>query len=253
MLEEVATRMPNAKIFSLFDAKSGFWQVKLSESSCKLTTFNTPFGPYYWNRMPYEIKSTPEVWQRKAHEFIEGLHGVEVIMDDFLVVGCGCTVQEAVADHDKNLVGFLERARERNLKLNPEKVKLRLKQVPFMGHLLSSQGLIPDPAKVDAIVNMPTPSDVKSLRRALGMINYLAKFLPNLSSMSEVLRQLVQKDVNWHWDDCHEKAWSELKKRITEAPVLSFFDPEKVTIQCDALQGGLGAVLTQEGKPIHYA
>lgn len=133
-------------------------------------------------------------------------------------------------------------------------MRLRLKRVPFIGHLLSPQGLIPDPAKVDAIMNMPTPSDVKSLRRALGMINYLAKFLPNLSSTSEVLRSLGQKGVDWHWSDCHAKAWSQLKKSITEAPVLAFFDPEKeVTIQCDASQGGLGAVLTQEGKPIHYA
>ena len=131
--------------------------------------------------MPFGIKSAPEVWQRKAHEFIEGLRGVEVIMDDFLVIRCGDTVEEAVVDHDKNLVGFLERARERNLKLNPEKIRLCLKQVPFIGHLLSPQGLIPDPAKVEAIVNMPTPSDVKSLRRALGMINYFgevfAKFI----------------------------------------------------------------------------
>ena len=82
-LEEVATRLPKAKIFSVFDAKSGFWQVKLSEGSCKLTTFNTPFGRFYWKRMPFGIKSAPEVWQRKSHEFIEGLCGVEVIMDDF--------------------------------------------------------------------------------------------------------------------------------------------------------------------------
>lgn len=71
--------------------------------------------------MPFGIKSAPEVWQRKAHEVIEGLQGVEVIMDDFLVIGRGDTVEEAVVDHDKNLVGFLERARERNLKLNLEK------------------------------------------------------------------------------------------------------------------------------------
>ena len=253
-LEEVATRLPKAKVFSVLDAKSGFWQVKLSESSCKLTTFNTPFGRYYWRRMPFGINSAPEVWQRKAHEFIEGLAVVEVIMDDFLVIGFGDTVEEAVINHDKNLVGLLERARERNLTLNPEKIKLRLQQVPFIGHVLTPQGLIPDPAKLDAIVNMPMPTDVKSLRRALGMVNYLARFLPNLSPCCEILRQLSRKNVQWHWEDSHEKAWNEVMKSITQALVLAFFDPEKeVTIQCDASQSGLGAVLTQEGKPIHYA
>ena len=253
-LEEVATRLPKAKVFSVLDAKSGFWQVKLSESSCKLTTFNTPFGRYYWRRMPFGIKSAPELWQRKAHELIEGLDGVEVIMDDFLAIGFGDTGEEAMANHDKNLIGLLERARERNLKLNPEKIQLRLREVPFIGHLLTPEGLIPDPTKVEAIVNMPKPTEVKSLRRALGMVNYLAKFLPNLSSTSEILRQLARKDVEWHWEDGHEKAWNELMKSLTEAPVLAFFDPEKeVTIQCDASQGGLGAFLTQEGRPIHYA
>ncbi len=88
-LEEVATRLPKAKVFSVLDVKLGFWQVKLSESSCKLMTFNTPFGRYYWRRMPFGINSAPEVWQRKADEFIEGLAGVKVIMDDFLVISTG--------------------------------------------------------------------------------------------------------------------------------------------------------------------
>ena len=133
----------------------------------------------------------------------------------------------------------MDRARERNLKLNPEKIKLRLQEMPFIGHLLTQQGLIPDYAKVEAIVNMPVPTDVKSLRRALGMINYLSKFLPNLSSCSDV-RQLSRKNVKWHWDEKHGKAWNELMTMISQVPVLAFFDAEKeVTIQCDASQSVL--------------
>ena len=124
-MEEIVATLPRAKIFSVLDAKSGFWQVKLSEELCKLTTFNTLFGRYFWKRMPFGIKSGPEVWQRKAHEFIEGLDGVEVVMDDFLVVGCGDSVEEAMKSHDRNLFALLDRARERNLKLNPEKIKLQ--------------------------------------------------------------------------------------------------------------------------------
>ena len=87
--------------------------------------------------MQFAIKSAPEVWQRKAHEYIEGRDGVEVVMDDFLVVGCGDTVQEAMANHDQNLFALLNRARE------PRKIKLLL-QEPLIGHLLTPQGLIPD-------------------------------------------------------------------------------------------------------------
>ena len=99
--------------------------------------------------------------------------------------------------------------------------------MPFIGHLLTPQGLIPDPTKVEAIVNMPAPNDVKSLRRALGMIIYLSKFLPNLSSCSDILRQFSRKNVEWHWDDQHGKAWNELMTMISQVPVLAFFDPEK--------------------------
>ena len=114
-MDEIVARLPQAKVFSVLDAKSGFWQEKLSEDSCKLTMLNTPFGRYFWKRTSFGIKCAPEVWQRKAHEgLIEGLDGVEVIMDDFLVVGCGDTVEKAIKYHDRNLFALLDRARERN-------------------------------------------------------------------------------------------------------------------------------------------
>ena len=110
-MEDVATRLSISKFFAILHAKSGFWQVKLTEGSSKLTTLNTLFGRYYWNRLPLGIRSALEIWQRKAHEFEEGLAGVEVIMDDFLVIGFCDTVAEAVENHDKNLFSFFERAR----------------------------------------------------------------------------------------------------------------------------------------------
>ena len=81
-VEEIATRLNGAKLFSVFDASNGFWQVELDEESSMLTTFNTPFGRYRWKRMPFGINSAPEVWQRRMREHIEGLKGVEVIADD---------------------------------------------------------------------------------------------------------------------------------------------------------------------------
>ena len=86
-VEEIATRLNGAKLFSVFDASNGFWQVELDEESSMLTTFNTPFRRYCWKRMPFGINSAPEVWQRRMREHIEGLKGVEVIADDFVIVG----------------------------------------------------------------------------------------------------------------------------------------------------------------------
>ena len=169
-----------SRVFSVLDAKTGFWQVKLDTDSSYLTTFNTPMGRYRWTRMPFGICSGPEVWQRQMNETIEGLSGVEVIADDFLVIGSGDTDEEAAANHYVNLRAFLDRARERHLKLALEKVKLRLREVTFIGHRVTSEGLQADPEKVKAILHMPTPTDVKAFRRVLGMTNYTCQsFCPD--------------------------------------------------------------------------
>ena len=130
-----ATHLTNAKVFSVLDAKSGFWQVKLEEAARYLTTFNTPFGRFRWRRMLFGISSTPEVWQQRMNELVEGLKGVEVIADDFLICGFGAS-NDSTLSHDDNLCCFLERDRKRGLKLNPDKVRLWLDSVPFIGHLM---------------------------------------------------------------------------------------------------------------------
>ena len=159
-LRKIATRLNGAKLFSVFDTSNGFWQVELDEESSMLTTFNTPFGRYRWKRMPFGISSAPEVWQGKMREHIEGLKGVEVIADDFVIVGYGNTLAEWQSDHDQNVRVFLDRCRERNLKLNKKKARLRQQEVPFIGHILTPEGLKADPHKVEAIVQRPDPTDV---------------------------------------------------------------------------------------------
>ena len=118
--------------------------------------------------MSFGISSAPELWQRKMNEENEGLRGVEVIADDFLVCGFGEKIADAFVDHDRNLTAFLEGCRKLSLTLNPQKVKLRLSEVPFIGHLLTADGIVTDPNKVLAIKDMPT--DVTSLKRFLGMV-----------------------------------------------------------------------------------
>ena len=253
-IEEILPSLAKAKLFSVLDAKDGFWQVKLDEESSYLTTFWTPFGRYRWLRMPSGIASAPEEYQRRQHEVLEGLQGVEVIADDILVYGCGDTDDEAMADHDQNLRELLKRAREVNLKLNESKIQLRLKEVPYIGHLLTSDGLKPDPEKVRAVIEMPKPSSPLEVQRFLGFINYLAKFMPKLSEVCVPLRNLPQKQAKWTWSTTHDHAFQKIKDLITRQPVLRYFDVNKhVTIQCDASQRGLGATLLQQGQPVAFA
>ena len=253
-IEELTTRLGKAKVFTVLDASNGFWQIPLDNKSSMLTCFNTPFGRFKWLSMPFGLNSAPEVWQRRMHEIFEGLPGTEVMFDDFLIIGRGDTLKQAVIDHDQNLIKFLERARERNLKLKAEKIRFRLQEVPFIGHMLTADGLAPSPEKIKAILEMLTPTDVPSLQRFLGMVNYVSKFVPKLSDHTELLRTLTVKDADWKWLPEHEKAYENLKSLLTSPPVLRYYDVHlPVVLQCDASDTGLGAVLLQEGLPVMYS
>ena len=115
--------------------------------------------------MPFGINSAPQIWQRTMSQLVEGLEGTELIHDDFLIF-CGTADEEAEIDHDKNLREFLDRARECNVRLNAEKMKLKMTEVPYIGHLLTREGLHVDPKKVEAIENMPEPEDAKAVQTA---------------------------------------------------------------------------------------
>ena len=253
-IDEMLPRLQNAKIFSVLDAKEGFYHIKLDKQSSMLTTFWTPFGRYRWLRMPFGISSAPEEYQRRQQEILEGLKGVEVIADDILVIGSGITDSDAVKDHDRNLKALLQRARESNLKLNKKKLKLRLPQVPYMGHLLTADGLKPDEEKIKAVKDMPKPASKQDVQRFLGFVNYLSKFAPHLSDVCEPLRRLLDKDAIWTWQKQQEKAFKEAKRVVTMQPVLKFYSlDEEVTLQCDASEKGLGATLLQNKQPVVFA
>ena len=119
-----------------------------------------------------------------------------------------------------------------------------------MGHVLTSHGVKMDPEKAKAVQEMPKPEDVEGIQRINGFVNYLAKFLPGLADIMEPLRRLTRRDTEWQWTEEQEKSSAEVKKLVTAAPILSYYDPkEELVIQCDASQKGLGAALLQKGKP----
>ena len=201
--------------------------------------------------MPFGISSAPEVFQHRMHEVIEGLEGVEVVADDFVVVGFGSTEEAADKNHDIHLGNFLKRCEERHLQLNDEKFQLRQTKVPFIGHVVTSEGLQVDPYKVKAIVEMPPPTDVAGVRCLLGLAQYLSKFLPHLLDLTKPLRELTRQDSQWTWDCPQKKAFEKLKEAVSNTPILRYYNlSEEVTLQRDASQSGLGAALLQGGQPV---
>ena len=254
ILDEVLPKLSKAKVFSSLDAKDGFYQVGLDEESSLKTTFWTPFGRYRYFCLPFGINLAQEEFECKLQEKLDGLPGVIVLRDDILVVGNGETLDEANKNHDENLVQLLDRARQVNLRLNSSKLHLRKSEVRFMGHLITSKGLEPDPDKVKAVEEMPEPTTKQELKSLLGFVNYLSKFLPKLSEVAQPLRDLTAKEAKFIWSTQHAKSFKEVRELVVEHPVLKYYDPsEEATIQCDASEVGLGAALMQNGQPVAFA
>jgi transposase InsO family protein len=245
--EEIFSKMQGAKFFSFLDATQGFHHIPLSEESSYLTTFHTPFGRYRWLRLPYGLCSASEVFHRAMVESMEGLEGVEIFIDDLAIYGR--TRQE----HDERLQKVLERCLEKGIHLNKAKCKFAAQEAKFLGHILSAEGLKPDPDKIKAVTELPTPKSKEELQRFLGMVTYLSKFIPNVSQKTEPLRRLIKNEVSFAWTKEQDEAYQKILKELSQPPTLSFADETKpFLMMVDASQHGLGACLMQEGSPITY-
>ena len=247
-LDETLHELGNSRVFSKADLSSGYWHVKLDSESSILTTFQTTFGRYRWLRLPFGINVSSEIFQRKLLDALDGLPGIVCIADDVIIHG------RTTEEHDLNLDKFLQRCKEKNIKLNKEKFELRLSQISFMGHSITREGLKHDPDKSKAITHMSAPKNIRELRRFLGLLNYLAKFLPHLSDVVHPLQQLTKKDTPWNWSSSQEEAFTKAKELVSRSPTLTYYDPNKVLVlENDASEYGLGSTILQEGKPIAFA
>ena len=190
-LEDVMHKLKGSTVFTKLDATSGFWQLPLNDETAKLTTFMTPFGRYFFRRLPFGISFAPDVFQRTMENILGDIEGVECYMDDILVHADG------LEEHDRRLDQALNRLAQTGLKRNREKCEFRKEEISFLGHIVSKDGIKPDPSKLDAIRQMEDPRDVPELRRWLRMVNYLGRFLPDRSTVLTPLNDLLHKDTPW--------------------------------------------------------
>ena len=249
-LDDILDKLHGAKWFSMLDARSGYWNLKLDKESADLTTFNTSWGRYRFDRLPMGLSCAQDEFQRAIDRTFGDIPNVLGIADDLVVVG----FQEDGRDHDKALKTVLRRARERGPRFNEDKLIVRAKEIPFFGHIIGSGGIRPDPVKTDAIRNMEPPRNEKELQSFLGMVNYLNRFSSRLASLTSPLRELLKRDSVYRWGPEFQRALDDVKKEIAQTATLRYYDPHKqLILQVDASSIGLGAALIQENGPIAFA
>ena len=246
-IEDVVTRLHGSKYFTTLDANMGYYQIKLSDESSDLMTFNTPFGRYKFLRMPMGAKCSSEVFQREMQTHFGTIDGAEVIVDDILVHG------KTLKEHNERLRNVLQKARSINLKLNKAKCVFAKPEVDYVGHKLTGEGLKPTDQRIEAIVKMREPENQSELQTILGMLSYVSKFIPDLSELNAPLRDL-KKQTEWNWTTEAQEAFKKIKTVLTSTKVLRYYDVKKPAIlTVDASMRGLGAAIIQADGVVTYA
>lgn len=246
-LDEIKSRMQDAKVFALLDASNGFWMLNLNGKSSDLYTFITPFGRYRYKRLPFGISSAPEEFSRIITQMFENVDGVIPYIDDL------CVYARSVEELYERLKLVMDIALKNGIKFNETKCKFFETELLFLGHKFSASGVSPDPMKVQAVMNMKQPENKKDLERFLGMCNYLSRFIPNYSKIIEPLRILMKKDAVFTWDSNQEESINLLKKALCDSPCLAYFNTnETIVLSVDSSSTALGAVVLQNDKPIAF-
>jgi len=250
-IEDITSSLSGSRFFSKLDASRGYWQLPLSDSSQLLTTFMTSQGRFCFKRLPYGICVASDVFQSVMSQLLRGMPGVVCYQDDILVHA------PTQAEHDERLQAVLDKLIQTNIKLNKDKCVYSQTQLEFLGHLITGNGCLPDPSKVKAITDLPVPT-AENLRSVIGMLNYLGRYVPNFQSIMQPLYALLKNDVEFAWGHLQQTAFDRVKELITNAPVLSFFDPHLPSVlSCDASSYGIGCVLMQNHngclRPVAYA
>ena len=244
--------LAGAKVFSTLDLTSGYWQVEMDPEDAGKTAFCTRYGLYQWRVMPFGLCNAPSTFERLMEKVLAGLQWKIALLylDDVIVFSS--TVEQQL---DRLRLVF-ERLRKANLQLKPKKCHLFCKEVSFLGHRVSGEGVTTEEDKVKAVKEWPVPKSVKAVRSFLGLTGYYRRFVKDYAAVASPLIALTQKAVTFKWGDEEQRAFDALKDKLVTAPILGYPDTKEAFIlDTDASKCAIGAVLSQvqDGKEVVIA
>ncbi|WVZ51807.1 hypothetical protein U9M48_002917 [Paspalum notatum var. saurae] len=243
-------QLAGAKVFSKIDLRSGYYQIKIKGEDIPKTAFSTRYALYEYLVMSFGLTNAPAFFMYMMNSvFMNELDKfVVVFIDDILIYS------KNEEEHEEHLRTVLTRLREHQLYAKFSKCAFWLREVSFLGHILSKKGVAVDPSKVEDVLNWKQPETVTKIRSFLGLAGYYRRFIKDFSKTTKPMTSLTKKNVKYLWDPKCEEAFTSLKKSLTSAPILAQPDVTKpFDVYCDASGNGPGCVLMQEGRVIAYA
>ena len=247
-IQEMMLNLEGFKYATALDLNMGYYHVKLDADSRKLCTIVLPFGKFEYQRLPQGICNGPDIFQEKMSELFDGFEHVRAYIDDLLILTKG-----DYHDHLRKLEAVFLKLEEAGLKVNATKSFFGRSELEYLGYWITREGIKPLPKKVEAIHKIAEPKNRKELRSFIGVVNYYRDMWIRRSHILAPLAALTSDGVKWDWKEEHSKAFNDMKNVIAKEVMLSYPDFNKpFVIHTDASHYQLGAVISQDNKPIAF-
>lgn len=251
---EVLDKLGNCQYFSTLDLTKAFYQVQLDPRDIYKTGFNVERGHYEFLRMPMGLKNSPSTFQRVMDDVLKDLLNrcCVVYQDDIL---CFST---SLQEHMVNLKKIFQRLRETNFKIQMEKSEFLKRETPYLGHVITPEGVKPNPDKISAISKYPLPKTTKQIKAFLGLLGYYRRFIPDFAKITKPFTKCLKKGTKIVINDTYVKCFEHCKTLLTNDPILIYPDFTKdFILTTDSSNYALGAVLSQgaigSDRPVAYA
>jgi hypothetical protein len=241
--DELLDRLRGSRFFTKMDMRSGYHLVRVHPDDVHKTAFNTRYGHYEWNVLPFGLTNAPATFQTLMNEIFADFIDVFVIvyLDDILIFS------NTIEEHRVHVRQVLERLRKHSLYANREKCEFGRKSIQFLGHIISQDGISMEPSKLNHIRDWPVPKSIEDIRSFLGLTGYYRRFIHKFSHIAAPLSNLTRKNARFLWTTTEQKAFDELKTAMTTGPVLIVPDDSlPFTVTTDASNYAVGAALSQD-------